>query len=111
MQLVVEKIQQLGDTNLIPIFNPWKQWPTDTMLVPQLSDVLHIQKSQIPNFFVVNPYTRKVIAYPDPLIDHNKFSPMLILHWASITVLNIEIEAYEQEILDFYENNPEGAKT
>ena len=36
---------------------------------------------------------------------------MLILHWARITVLNLEIEAYEQEILDFYESNPDGGKT
>jgi len=50
-----------------------------------------------------------VVPYPDSLDDVSKFSPELILLWARRTILYLEIEKMEMEILELetMKANPE----
>ena len=59
---------------------------------------MEIKKEELPNFFVIHPYSDQVVPYPEELSEPDDFSPELILLWARRTVLYLEIELFEQDI-------------
>lgn len=56
MVRMVEMIQE-HDTSFVPLIVPFLQEPEEKMIVPQLSKVIAAEKSETPNFFVLNPLT------------------------------------------------------
>ena len=71
------------------------------MLVPQLSDILEIDISETPNFWVFNPAVEKYAKYPEPLDNINNFSPEVIYLWSLKAILELEIEMFKEEIATF----------
>ena len=59
---------------------------------------MEIKKEELPNFFVIHPYSDQVVPYPEELTEPDDFSPELILLWARRTVLYLEIELFENDI-------------
>ena len=68
------------------------------MLVPQLSGLLNVKKEELPNFFVLHPYSQQVVAYPDLQDDFKKHSPEQILLWGRRTILYMDVEIWENDI-------------
>lgn len=68
------------------------------MQVPQLSKVLGIKKENLPNFYVLHPYTETLEALTEPLDNEKKFSPETILIWAKKIITEIEIELWKKDI-------------
>ena len=98
LMMSITHIVQENQTAFVPLIVPHKQdeW---MMQVPQLSDLLSIKKEELPNFFVISPFSGQVIKYPDSVEDI-KISPQSILMWARRTILYLEIDLWEQGIKD-----------
>lgn len=86
---------------MVPVLTPHKQLPEDRLLVPQLSEILNIDVEETPNFWVIHPAVERVLAYPEPLNDINKFSPELIYLWSLKSILELEIDMFKDEIATF----------
>ena len=59
--------------------------------------MLGITKDQLPNFFILHPYSDTVTPYPETLDKVENFSPDMILMWARHEVLHLEIGLLEKE--------------
>ena len=88
---------QETQTSLVPLIVPYKQdeW---TLSVPQLSEILAVEKEELPNYFLVEPLTGSVVPYPDPIEDVRRFTPESVLLWARRTALYLHVELWESEI-------------
>ena len=100
MVRMIEMIQE-HDTSFVPLIVPFLQEPADKMVVPQLSGIIAAEKSETPNFFVLNPLTDQVVPFPEKLDDVKNFSPDLMLLWARRTILYLEIEFLEGQVKAF----------
>jgi len=69
---------------------------------------LEIKKEELPNYFILHPYTNQVVPYPETVDDVTKFSPELILLWARRTVLYLEVELWEKDIQHWETKQSEG---
>ena len=75
--------------------------PEENLLVPQLSEMLDIDVSETPSFWVFNPALEKHAKYPEPLDNINNFSPEVIYLWSLRAILELEIEMFKEEIATF----------
>ena len=100
MVQVIQIIHEI-DQSFVPVLTPWKMLPEEDMLVPQLSDILEIDISETPNFWVFNPAVEKYAKYPEPLDNINNFSPEVIYLWSLKAILELEIEMFKEEIATF----------
>ena len=83
----------------MPIIGQWDE--EDTLnRVPPLSTILSASKEDMPHIYLLHSLTEQVVMYPDRLDDINNFSPDLIMAWAQMTVIGIEINNYEQQLAE-----------
>ena len=96
MMKLIQVVQET-QTSLVPLIVPYKQdkW---TLKVPQLSEILAVEKEELPNYFLVEPLTGSVVPYPDPIEDVRRFTPENVLLWARRTALYLHVELWEAEI-------------
>jgi len=65
-------------------------------MVPALRKVLKVEnKDELPQLFVYHPTSMTTLKYPEPLDDYEKVTPELIMTWAKVEVLKLEIELLE----------------
>ena len=82
--------------------------------MPKLSDVLSLEENEeLPHIFVYHPQSSAVFRYPDTLDDPKKVSPLLVMLWAKIQVLEREITLLEARVkkADEEPDNEEAALT
>lgn len=71
----------------------------DQNRVPPLAEILGISKEDdLPHIYLIHPLTGQVAVYPEKLDDVNNYSPELIIAWAQMEVINLELENLEAQI-------------
>lgn len=97
---MVEANQYIQKKNIhfVPIIWSWtndqqKQW------VPALSSILKNKKEDLPQIYVYSPVAEQAVAYPEQL-ELEKISPEVLMFWAKITSLQMEIDASKKEIAE-----------
>lgn len=78
------------------------QWDAEDQFnrVPPLSTLLNASKEDMPHIYLLHSLTEQVVMYPERLDDVNNFSPDLIMAWAQMTVISIEINNYERQLAE-----------
>ena len=88
---------QENDSLFVPIIADW-DYDNEDMLIPSLAYLLDAQKEDVPHIYVLHSITEQAIPYPTKLDDINNFSPELIMAWAQMTVLSIEVDNYIDQL-------------
>ena len=91
MATITERTQENKDSKFIPIVGQY-DLEEASMYVHPIADILKAAKEDAPQFYLIHPTSYQAIPYPEKLDDIQKFSPDLIMVWAELTVISLEVE-------------------
>jgi hypothetical protein len=84
------------ETGMVPIMSTYEAKNLGGIM--QLSELLKVNKDDLPMFYTIHSRTGQSVAYPYTLEDPLDVSPELILLWSRRTVLYLEIESFDSII-------------
>lgn len=88
---------QENESLFIPIIQNW-DLEAESARTPSLAGILDAKKDEIPHIYLLHSYSGRSIMYPEMLEEVNNFSPELIMAWAQLSVLEIELEGYRADL-------------
>jgi len=111
LMVKVNEWLQHNPSLFIPLVQSWNQDDPENLQVYTLRKVLQIdKKDDLPHLFVYHAKSDTTFRYPEPLDDIQKFSPLVVMYWAQLTVIEKEVAMLKQRLVD-HEKNPEGEET
>merc|ERR1719188_1116498 len=78
---------QDNDSSFVPIIHSWDGNQDPAVLYPPLSHLLDAKVEDIPHIYLLHPVSETVTPYPEKLEDPTRFSPELIIAWASKVII------------------------
>ena len=86
----------------LPIVQSWPKDSSEELRVPPLRKYLKVEnKEELPGLILYHPASNTAMRYPEPLDDMYKVSPELVITWAKIEVLKMEISLLERRLREY----------